>query len=225
MNGIHDMGGLHGFGRVEVEAGEPVFHSRWEGRVFGIVQGLPAGNIDAARHGLERLDPVSYLRNGYYGRWLAALERGLLAAGVLADGEIEARMRGPLPRAASVRPSAASPSAASPSAASGWKPAPRPSFARAVASARRFREGAAVRTRNHQPQGHTRLPAYARCRTGEVARVHPAMVYPDDHAHGRGENPQYLYTVRFSGSELWGPGAEPDTVVYLDLFEPYLEPA
>ena len=212
MNGIHDMGGLHGFGSVEIEPGEPVFHERWEARVFGIVTSLPSGNLDAGRHGLERLDPVSYLQNGYYGRWLAALERGLLAGGVLGAEEIEARMRAPLRRAA--RP-----------AAPHWKPSGRPSYARAVDRAPRFREGAAVRTRNHQPKGHTRLPAYARCRLGAIERVHAAMVYPDDHAHGRGENPQHLYTVRFAARELWGPEAEPDTAVYLDLFEPYLEPA
>jgi nitrile hydratase len=82
-----------------------------------------------------------------------------------------------------------------------------------------------VVTKNHQPAGHTRLPAYARRRRGVVARVHPAMVFPDDNAHGRGENPQYLYTVRFDGGELWGAGAEPGTFVHIDLFEPYLEPA
>jgi len=212
VNGIHDMGGLHGFGSVEIEPGEPVFHSRWEARVFGIVTSLPGGNLDAGRHGLERLDPVSYLRNGYYGRWLAALERGLLAQGVLGAGEIEARLREPVPRV--VRP-----------AAPRWKPGRRPSYARAVDRAPRFRVGAAVRTRNHQPAGHTRLPAYARCRSGEIERVHAAMVYPDDHAHGRGENPQHLYTVRFAARELFGPEAEPDTAVHLDLFEPYLEPA
>ena len=212
MNGIHDMGGLHGFGSVEIEPGEPVFHERWEARVFGIVQSLPAGNIDASRHGLELLDPVSYLQNGYYGRWLASLERRLVALGVLSVGEIEARMDAPVPRPRRT-------------AASGWKPAARPSYARAVDRAPLFREGSAVRTRNHQPEGHTRLPAYARCRRGVIERAYPAMVYPDDHAHGRGENPHYLYTVRFAGRELWGPEAEPDTTVHLDLFEPYLEPA
>jgi nitrile hydratase len=213
VNGIHDMGGLHGFGRVEVARDEPVFHARWEARVFGIVQSLPGGNIDAGRHGLERLDPVTYLANGYYGRWLAALERALAALGVLSPGEIEARVREPAPRAERG------------AAPASWNPAPRPSYVRAVERAPRFREGAAVRTRNHQPEGHTRLPAYARCRRGVIVRAHPAMVYPDDHAHGRGENPQYLYTVRFAGRELWGPEVEATTFVHLDLFEPYLEPA
>jgi nitrile hydratase len=210
MNGLHDMGGFHGFGPVEVERDEPVFHTRWEGRVFGIVQSLPGGNIDAGRHSLERLDPVSYLRHGYYGRWLAALERTLLALGVLAPGEIEARIDSP-------RAPARSP------ARRARVPPPATDYARSVDRAPRFRQGQAVRTRNHQPAGHTRLPAYARCRHGTIERVHAAMVYPDDHAAGRGENPQYLYTVRFDGRELWGATAEPATVIHLDLFEPYLE--
>lgn len=211
MNGIHDMGGLHGFRRVEVERDEPVFHERWESRVFGLLQGL-AGNIDAARHAIERLDPVDYLRNGYYGRWLAAGERLLVEAGVLASGEVEARVRERRP----------GPSPAPRSAGAPWRPAAL-SYAREVTRAPAFVEGQAVRTRNHQPPGHTRLPAYARCRRGVVVRVHPAMVFPDDHAHGRGENPQYLYTVRFDGRELWDEFAEAQTTVHLDLFEPYLE--
>jgi nitrile hydratase len=80
-------------------------------------------------------------------------------------------------------------------------------------------------TRNHQPAGHTRLPAYARCRRGVVVRIHPAMVFPDDNAHGRGENPQQLYTVRFAARELWGDEGEPACAVHVDLFESYLEPA
>ncbi len=213
MNGIHDLGGLHGFGTVEVEPAEPVFHHRWQARVFGMVQSLP-GNIDAGRHSLELLGPVAYLKNGYYGRWLAALERGLAAAGVLGADAIDARMkarRRRVPRAARTGRAA-------------WSPATR-NYARQIAARPAFSAGQWVVTRNHQPAGHTRLPAYARRRRGVVARVHPAMVFPDDNAHGRGENPQYLYTVRFDGGELWGAGAEPGTFVHIDLFEPYLEPA
>ena len=95
-------------------------------------------------------------------------------------------------------------------------------YSRQVARSPLYHQSQAVCTRNHQPPGHTRLPAYARSRRGTIERVHEAMVYPDDHAHGRGENPQYLYTVRFEGRELWGPTAEPGTVVHVDLFEPYL---
>jgi nitrile hydratase len=210
MNGIHDMGGMHGFGKVEVEADEPVFHERWQARVFGMIQSLGGGNIDAGRFSIERLDPVSYLRNGYYGRWFAALERGLVAAGVLTQAEIDNRK---------VSASGATPVVAD--RPPPWRPTAQ-SYLRKVDSPPKFVAGQRVVTRNHQPAGHTRLPAYGRCRRGVIVRVHPAMVYPDDNALHRGENPQYLYTVRFDAAELWGDTAEPNTVVHIDLFEPYL---
>jgi nitrile hydratase len=211
MNGIHDMGGVHGFGKVEVEPNEPVFHEGWEARVFGMVQSLGGGNIDAERYSIERLDPVSYLRDGYYGRWFAALERGLVGAGVLTHDEIAVRMRSasPVTRAVADR-------------SPGWHPTTR-NYIRKLESLPKFVSGQKVVTRNHQPAGHTRLPAYGRCRRGVIVRVHPAMVYPDDNALHRGENPQYLYTVRFEAGELWGDAAELNTVVHIDLFEPYLE--
>ena len=202
------MGGLHGFGKVVVEVDEPVFHDRWEGRVFAMVGATGRGNIDAGRHAIERLDPVRYLENGYYGRWLAAFERGLVASGVVTAEEIERRIASPRRVAAPARSSM-------------WRPARR-NYVREVAAGPAFAVGQRIVTRNHQPAGHTRLPAYVRCRRGEIARVHPAMVFPDDHAHGRGENPQYLYTVRFAAPELWGEGAEANTVVHVDLFESYL---
>jgi nitrile hydratase beta subunit len=213
MNGIHDMGGLHGFGDVEVEENEPVFHERWESRVFGIAQ-IAGGNIDAGRHSIERLDPVAYLEHGYYGRWLGAMERTLLESGLVTREEIAGRV----PRAAPERRKDASAGKRA-----SWRPAAA-SYVREIAAEPAFHIGEPVTTRNYQPAGHTRLPAYARCRRGIVQRLHPAMVFPDDHAHDRGENPQYLYTVRFDGRELWGAEAEPGTVVHLELFESYLEP-
>ncbi len=93
MNGVHDLGGLHSFGDIEVEADEPVFHERWEGRVFGMsltLSGRRGPNLDAARHRAERLDPVSYFVNGYFGRWLAAFEMMLEEEEILKSGELEA---------------------------------------------------------------------------------------------------------------------------------------
>lgn len=214
MNGIHDMGGMHGFGAVELEADEPVFHSRWEARVFGMsamVMRRLVGNIDARRHGLERLDPVTYLANGYYGRWLARLERELLSRGVLRQGELDARVAG-----------GAAPPAPAPELPAPPAPSEHP-FLREVDRAPAFQVGDRVRTRNHQPQGHTRLPAYARSRRGVVARAYPACVLPDTNAHGLGEHPEFVYAVRFEGRELWGDSAEPGTCVHVDLFESYLE--
>jgi nitrile hydratase subunit beta len=85
--------------------------------------------------------------------------------------------------------------------------------------------GDRVRARNIHPPTHTRLPRYVRGRVGTVVLVHGAHIYPDVHAHGGGEDPQWLYTVRFDGRELWGPDADPKSGVSVDAFEPYLEPA
>jgi nitrile hydratase len=211
LNGIHDMGGLHGFGKVEVEPDEPVFHTRWESRVFGIVQSLGRGNIDAGRHSLELLGPVAYLKDGYYGRWLATLLGGLLRAGAITMQELASRIQSPRPLPAAEQPKR-------------WRPTPHP-YTRAIDRSPLFAVGQQVVTRNHQPAGHTRLPAYVRCRRGVIIRLHPPMVFPDDNAHGRGENPQHLYTVRFEAGELWGDAAEPKTNISIDLFESYLEPA
>jgi nitrile hydratase len=95
---------------------------------------------------------------------------------------------------------------------------------RKVETAPRFGVGAPVRTRNLQPAGHTRLPGYARGKQGTVVRRHPGFVFPDTNAEGRGENPQWVYAVRFEARELFGSGAEPNASVYVDLFESYLEP-
>jgi nitrile hydratase len=214
MDGIHDLGGMLGFGPVVVEPGEPVFHAPWEGRVFamaGLVLAAGVGTPDAFRHAIERLHPVTYLTAGYYRRWLAAVETLLVEAGRLAPGAVGARVRG--------EPAATPPPDAPPT------PPARPGALRPVAEAPRFAPGQAVRTRIMHPRGHTRLPRYARGRRGVVVRVHPACVFPDSNAHGAGEQPQHVYAVRFAGDELWGADAEASTTVHLDLFEAYLEPA
>ncbi len=217
MNGPHDLGGQHGFGRIPYAPDEPVFHEHWESRVFGMslsLLGREGPNLDATRHRAERLDRVSYFRNGYYGRWLAAFERMLEEDGLLRPGEFDRWLAGG--RATGAARSAGGNDRA---------PLLALSFVREITAAPAFATGELIVTRNHQPAGHTRLPAYARCRRGRIARVHPAMVFPDTHAHGLGENPQYVYTVAFDGVELWGDTAEPGTCVYLDLFESYLRPA
>jgi nitrile hydratase subunit beta len=233
MDGIHDLGGMHGFGPVRVEQDEPVFHARWEGRVLALT-GASGGsftpNLDKFRHAIERLDPVTYLTAGYYGRWLRAMETRLVEAGALESGAVDRRARelarepdrgGPrASEVASAAPRVTEPSESRARAAE----RPRSRFLREIDRKPRFRAGDAVRARSIHPPGHTRLPRYARGKRGRIASVYAAYVFPDTNAHDLGEAPQHLYSVAFAGEELWGPDAEPGTLVHLDLFEPYLEP-
>jgi nitrile hydratase len=222
MDGIHDLGGKEGFGGIEYETDEPYFHARWEARVFGLyLQRLGgAGNIDRRRHAVERIDPRAYLEHGYYGRWLGAMETLLVEGGVLTRAAIDARARklGASPDDLVASRPASRPDVVpyAPAAADGVRPLSRNP---------RFAVGEAVVARRHGVPGHTRLPAYARGRTGVIAARHGGWVFPDTNAHGRGEEPQHLYTVAFDGAELWGRDAERGVTVYLDLFEPYLERA
>jgi len=215
MDGIHDLGGLEGFGAVVRERDEPVFHAAWEGRCFGLATlalGLGVANIDAFRHAIERLDPVTYLTAGYYGRWHRALATILAETGIVPRAELAARLRDP---AAPAAPLASRPVA----------PAD-PGARRARSRAPRFAPGDRVRARDLHTRGHTRLPRYARGRTGVVARVHPdAWILPDAHAHGHGEAAQPVYAVGFDARTLWGEEAEAGVVLHVDLFEDYLEPA
>src|SRR2546427_11569423 len=92
MNGIHDMGGMHGFGRVEREKNEPVFHAAWEGRGFGLTRAYRhLFNIDESRHAIERMAPIDYLGSSYYQRWLDGNVRLLVGKGVVTRGELGPR--------------------------------------------------------------------------------------------------------------------------------------
>jgi nitrile hydratase len=194
------MGGTHGFGPVVPEPDEPWFHAEWERRVFAMVLAMGAGgkwNIDAGRFAREDRPPAEYLDMTYYEIWLAGLER-LLADRGYPDRVLHADEVAPM--------------------LAGGGPASRPSDRPA-----RFAAGDRVRTRNIHPHTHTRLPRYARDKVGTVELVHGTHVFPDSNAHFAGEDPQWLYTVRFSARELWGRDT-PDSVT-IDAFEPYLSPA
>jgi hypothetical protein len=96
---------------------------------------------------------------------------------------------------------------------------------RPIDGQRRFSAGDKVRTHNFNPETHTRLPRYARGKTGIVEAVREGFVFPDTNAHGKGENPQFVYTVTFSAPEIWGKGADPTLTISIDAWESYLEPA
>ena len=218
MNGVHDMGGMHGMGPVVPEADEPVFHEKWEGRVFALNRATAAlgkWNIDASRHSRERIPPAEYLRMSYYEKWLAGLlmlaqERGLVGREELSSGR-------PAPGATK----------ATPPLTAAQVPAMvthRGQFERPVNTPPRFAVGQPVRAKTINPTGHTRLPRYARGKLGTLDRIHGAHVFPDSNAHFAGERPQYLYSVRFSARELWGEAAAVRDAVYIDLWDDYLDP-
>lgn len=216
MNGVHDMGGMHGMGPVMPEPDEPVFHEAWEGRVHALNLASPTrGNIDAGRHKLELIPPAEYLRMTYYEKWLTRLEELLLAGGFVTAEELASGRADPKAEKAAPARKAADVSAA--------LTAPY-SYVREIGPAA-FEVGDTVRARVISPTGHTRLPRYVRGRAGVIERRHGAHVFPDSHAHGRGEDPRHLYSVRFTAQELWGPDAPAGDSVRLDLWEPYLERA
>jgi nitrile hydratase beta subunit len=220
MNGIHDMGGMHGMGPIEREENEPVFHHRWEGRVYAMNRATGAWgkwNIDAARHNLEQLPPADYLRMSYYEKWLVRNINLLVQHGMITREELEDGR--PAHGAAKAVPALSVEAAVELAHRRG-------SFARpeAIVEAR-FQAGQPVRARNLNPAGHTRLPRYVRGKRGVVHRHHGIFVFPDTNAHFQGEHPQHLYSVRFLARELWGPEASPRDSVYLDLWDPYLEHA
>ena len=232
MNGVHDLGGMHGFGPVEREPDEPVFHAPWEAVVVAIRRSRAIGrlfNIDEFRHSIERMEPAHYLGSSYYERWLDGLARVLVEKGVVTLKELEER-------AASFRARPEGPAAGSGQCPRGARtpgdgdglPSPLnfvpPSTTRTSSESPRYAPGDRVVTRSFHPSGHTRLPRYARGKPGVIHRLHGIHVFPDTNAHGLGERPQPLYSVRFDARALWGESAEPNHQVHLDLWESYLRP-
>ena len=218
MNGVHDMGGMHGMGPIRHESHEPTFHEVWEGRVYALVRVLRTRsglwNLDAFRHGLEVLPPVEYLRMSYYEKWFAWLLTTVVAAGDVTQAEVESGRpaNGSSRKAVLVAPEAVSSMVDL-----------RASARRDVAVAPRFKAGQRVRARNVHPSGHTRLPRYVRGKSGVVALDRGVFLLPDTNAHLRGEKPQHLYSVRFAAREIWGEQASPRDLIHLDMWDDYLE--
>ena len=218
MDGVHDMGGMHGFGKVEPEKDEPVFHAAWEAHVLALQRAMryaDAYTIDQSRAAIEELPPDVYLSSSYYRRWALQIENLVAKLGLAGADEIKAghalRPGKPLKRKIT--------------AADVPNSLTRGSFARPAQAPARFKPGDRVRTKNIHPATHTRLPRYARGRIGVVEAVRGCHVFPDTSALGQGDHPHWLYTVLFDGRELWGEAGEPSLKVSIEAFEPYLEPA
>ncbi len=219
MDGVYDLGGMDGFGPVEPEPSEPVFHQPWEGRVFAISMAMAASgiwNIDIGRFGIERLPPAVYLASSYYEKWRRRVELLVVEHGLATQDEIDSGQ--------SKRPGKHLPNGTFTADRTNGV-LKRGTFTRAPQAEPRFQPGDRVRARNMHPQSHTRLPRYVRGHLAVVERLHDPNVFPDSVVRGEGESPQWLYTIIFDGHELWGDDAEPGTSVSVDAFEPYLEPA
>jgi nitrile hydratase beta subunit len=219
MNGPQDLGGQMGFGPVAPETDEPIFHAAWERRALGVTLcagAMGAWNIDESRLARESLHPGDYYTCSYYEIWIKALETLLMRHGFVSEDDLAA--------GDAVDPAAAPKRVLRaenvPAVLARGGPCDRP-----VARPALFRAGDAVRTRNFHPTGHTRLPRYARGKLGVVEAVRDGFVFPDSNAHGRGENPQWVYTVVFDGTEIWGEEADPTLSVSIDAWESYLEQA
>ena len=221
MNGIHDMGGMHGMGPIVIDKNEPVFHSGWEARVLAL--NLACGfhgkwNIDMSRHSRERIPPAEYLAATYYEKWLRGLEMLLVENGLVTKRELESG------RAESKA-----------SGESNLSALRAPEVATFLGNRRparldddvppKFSPGERVLAHNDHPVGHTRLPRYARGRRGVIDRDHGVFIFADTHAMTRDQKPQHCYSVRFAARELWGPGASARDSVYVDLWDDHLDPA
>ena len=219
MDGIHDMGGMDGFGPIPIKNEGPVFHATWEARVWAMNTALGAWgewNIDAGRYTLEQLDPALYLSSSYYQRWLYRTENLLVDHGLVSREEIETppancntkNLREPLSlddfltRQRNTR-----------SARLNDDVAPR------------YHMGDPVRARNIHPKGHTRIPRYVRGRLGVIDRDHGVFIFPDTNAVFAGKRPQHLYSVCFTACEIWGTKAVVTDKVYVDMWDDYLEPS
>jgi nitrile hydratase len=219
MNGVHDMGGMHGLGAIPYEPNEPMFHAGWEARVLAVTRGLSAWrqwSLDEFRHKVEQIPGPDYLRMSYYEKWLTALTELSVKVGLISAAELESGR--PEPGSPKQTPALTVEQAAGIFArnTSMLRPEPAPA---------RYRPGDTVRARNINPTFHTRLPRYVRGKTGIIERGHGAHVFPDSNAQNLGEDAQHLYSVRFTARELWGEAASSRDVAYLDLWDGYLEPA
>jgi nitrile hydratase len=221
MDGVHDMGGMHGFGRVVEPGAELAYHERWEPRVFAIqmlvgVERLGAG--PGGRAVREEMDPARYLAASYYERWLYSAEQRLFRKGTIAPEDVETMME-------RIRAGEAMPRHHDPAMAERMLEnlrTPRP-MARPPENAR-FGPGQRVRVRRMHPPGHTRCPRYVRGAVGVVETVRGADRLPDRAVYGEKVDQEPVYSVAFSSNELWGPSNEPAWIVSLDLWDSYLEP-
>jgi nitrile hydratase beta subunit len=224
MNGVHDLGGTDGLGPVEVPENEPVFRAEWEKAAFAMFSMcFRAGffGVDEFRSGIEQMHPGIYLLGPYYEHWIHAVEHHGKQKNMLDLDELDRRTQYYLDNPDAPLPPGEDPDlvafveAVVPAGAPAQRETEKPA---------RFKVGDKVTVNADSPYGHTRRARYIRGRTGEIVLAHGSFIYPDAAGNGLGEAPEHVYTVKFTNEELWGPDvAEPNGVVYFDVWDPYVE--
>jgi nitrile hydratase subunit beta len=185
MDSIHDMGGMDGFGKVEVEPNEPPFHETWEGRILAMQRAMEyagAWHIDYRRFAQERLPPQVYLKASFYQIWMLAMEMNVLERGLASAEELKSGH--------ALTPGKTLKRKLTPTVVQDGLT--RGSFFRQQQAPAKFKIGDHVSTRNIHPKTHTRLPRYARGKRGIVERCHGCHMFPDSVAINLGDNPQWL---------------------------------
>jgi nitrile hydratase beta subunit len=209
-----DLGGRTGFGPVRPESEGEIFHAAWEPRALALTLAMGATgswNIDMSRAARETLPDYASL--GYYQIWLRGLEALLATCGLASPEEIASGRVTEAPRPVARVLRAAEVAGVLAKGSATERPAGAPA---------RFEVGDRVRMRAEVPAHHTRLPGYARGRSGVVERVLGVHVFADAHAQGLGEQPQWLYTVVFDEAEIWPDRPRQGSTVSIDAWEPYL---
>lgn len=202
MDGLHDMGGRQGFGKVRYTLDAPAFHAEWEVRVtalYSLAVRKGIFNMDEYRHAIERMEPRHYLAAGYYERVVTSLATLCVEKGVVTHEELERRAGGTFPLAG-------------PSATGRGNTSLRESF----------EPGDRVRVKLDYVPGHSRLPGYIRGKTGVVIGKSPAYPFPDAHAHSVSAADEPTYDVRFRSEELW-PNSSDIALIHVGVFQSYLE--
>lgn len=214
MNGIHDMGGMQGLGKLTYEDSEHRYHEPWEGRVHAMMAAL--GLFGGFRLPLESIPAEEYLRMSYYERWLVALTHQLMKYELVTRDEIESGQ--PAPGSAKSTPELTPAEA---------RDLPFRLFKSEleIDVTPRFQVGDHVLGRNMHPTTHTRMPRYTRGKKGVVQRDRGVFALPDTESYGLDPRPQHVYLIRFEARELWGDQASENDSLFIDMWEDYLEPA
>ena len=201
MDGVHDLGGRQGFGRIRYRAGSPVFHAAWEKRVnalYGMAVRRGIFNMDEYRHAIERMSPRHYLSASYYERSLTSLATLCVEKGVVTREELETLAKGHFPLSEPSAPGRSN-----------------------LPGRERFKPGDRVRVKNDFFAGHVRMPGYIRGKPGVVVSESPVYPFPDAHAHGVQSEDEPTYDVAFRSEDLWPNSADP-ALVHVGVFQSYL---